>query len=82
MRIAAKPRFGFGNADLRQQFQDPRLGFRAAQAVMQSQDFADLRLNGLQRIERRHRLLEDNRDVVAANAANLVLAEIQQLAGR
>src|ERR1700722_6848777 len=44
------------------------------------QDLADLPFDRVQRIERRHRLLEDDRDVVAANAANLALAEIDQFA--
>src|ERR1700722_18800550 len=34
----------------------------------------------MQRIERRHRLLEDDRDVVAANAAHVVLGRRQKVA--
>ena len=41
--------------------------------LMQQQDLADLLLDGVQRIERGHRLLEDDGDVVAAHVANFVL---------
>src|SRR5438552_18522121 len=34
----------------------------------------------MQRIERRHRLLEDDRNVVAANAANFALRQFEQFA--
>ena len=40
-------------------------------AVVQEQNLADLRLDRVQRIERGHRLLEDDRDVVAADLAHL-----------
>ena len=48
--------------------------------LMQLQDLADLRLDRVQRIERGHRLLEDDRDVVAADVAHLVFRQAQQLA--
>ena len=53
---------------------------RAADAVVQKQYLADLRLDRMQRIERGHRLLEDDRDVVAANFAHLVLCRGQEVA--
>ena len=40
----------------------------AGQPAMQQQDLADLLLDRVQRIERGHRLLEDDGDVVAAHA--------------
>jgi hypothetical protein len=80
MRIAAEPGFGIRNADLRQQLQRARPRRLAAHAAMQQQRLADLRLDGVQRIERGHRLLEDDRDVVAAHLADFVLRQRQQLA--
>ncbi|GCC45725.1 hypothetical protein chiPu_0029881, partial [Chiloscyllium punctatum] len=47
---------------------------------MQRQDLADLGLDGLQRIERGHRLLEDDRDVVAADLAHLLVGRGQEIA--
>ena len=44
------------------------------------QDLADLRLDRVQRIERGHRLLEDDRDVVAADLAHLAFGRRQQIA--
>src|SRR3979409_815928 len=47
---------------------------------MKLQNLADLGLDGMQRIERRHRLLKDDRDVIAADAADLAFRQIDQLA--
>ena len=80
MRIAGETGFRFGNADLCQQFQRPRPRGGTADAAVQLQDLADLRLDRMQRVERRHRLLEDDRDVVAANAPDLVLRQVDQFA--
>ena len=43
---------------------------------------ADLRLDGEDRIERRHRLLEDQADTRAADRAQLVLGESDEVCGR
>src|SRR6516225_3035368 len=80
MRITVKPRFGLGNADLGKQFERPLSRHRGADIVVQVQHLADLVLDRVQRIERGHRLLENNRNVVAADAANLVLRQRQQVA--
>src|SRR5665647_724807 len=73
MRVAGEPCFRFGNADLREQLQRARPRLRAADVAVQLQDLDDLGLNRVQRIERGHRLLEDDRNVVAADAADVVL---------
>ena len=54
-------------------------GFDFAQAPVQTQDLTHLPLDGVQRIERRHRLLEDHRDAVAANALELLLRRREQI---
>ncbi len=46
-------------------------GVAAAQSTVLAQNFADLVANSVERIERRHRLLEDHRHFVAAQAAQL-----------
>ena len=51
---------------------------RAAQPLMQLDDFADLPLDGVQRIERGHRLLEHHGDVVAAHPAQVAFIGIEQ----
>ena len=43
----------------------------AAHPVVQVEDFADLLADGIDRVQRAHRLLEDHRDVVAAQLAHL-----------
>src|SRR5262245_20844238 len=80
MRIGAQPRLRIGDADLREQLQRARSRHRSADAGVQREDLADLRLDGVERIERGHRLLEDDRDVVAADFAHLALAGPQELA--
>ncbi len=80
MRIALQPGLRVGNADLGENFQRPRAGRRAGQAAVQQQDLADLLLDRVQRIERRHRLLEHDGDVVAAHLAHLALGQLQQIA--
>ena len=67
VRIGGEPLFRVADADLREKFQ--RAGARRlfAHALMQFQDFADLVLDHMQRIERGHRLLEDHRHIIAAH---------------
>ena len=44
------------------------------------QRFGDLLADRHHRVERRHRLLEDHRDLVAAHVAHLLLGELEQIA--
>ena len=46
---------------------------------MQEQTLADLLLDGVQRVERGHRLLKNDGDVIAAHAADLGLPQAEQL---
>src|SRR4030081_2173912 len=78
MRIALEPRLRIGNADLSEQFERPPPRPLATDAAVKLQDFTDLGLNRMQRIERGHRLLEDDGNVVAADAANLALRQAEQ----
>ena len=80
VRIAAEPPRRVGNADLVEQFEDAGARRLAGNALMQQQNFADLLLDRVQRIERRHRLLENDGDVVAAHLADLALRHGQQFA--
>src|SRR5437764_6402396 len=68
MRIARKPRLRFGNSHLCEQLKCPRPGIGAADTAVKLQDLADLGLDRVQRIERRHRFLEDDRNIVSRNA--------------
>ncbi len=80
MRIAAEPALRVGDADLGQHLERPRARCGAGEPAMQQQNLADLLVDGVQRIERGHRLLEDDGDVVAAHAAHLALGEREQVA--
>ena len=52
----------------------------AGEAAMQQQDLGDLLFDRVQRIERGHRFLEHDGDVVAAYAPHVAFGEAQQLA--
>ena len=75
MRIALEPALRIGNADLGQHLDGARARRGAGQAAMQQQNLADLLLDRVQRIERGHRLLEHDGDVVAAHLPHLAFAE-------
>ena len=51
----------------------------ACRVPVHPQRLGDLPADGQHRIEARHRLLEDHRDVVAADLAHLALGELQQI---
>src|SRR5262245_35619509 len=79
MRIARQPAGRIRNADLRQQVHGAVARGRTGEPLMQKQDLADLLLDRVQRIERGHRLLEDDADVVAAHVPDLPLAHGEQI---
>ena len=51
---------------------------RLGEAAMAHQHLDDLLADGVARIERGHRLLEDHRDAVAAQIAQLAVRQIEQ----
>ena len=77
--IGAEPLLGLGDADLRQKLEHAGAGGRVVHAAVQLQDLAHLLLDGVQRVERRHRLLEDDRDAVAADLAHLGVGDLEQV---
>ena len=80
MRIALQPGFRVGDADLAEHFQRARAGRRSGQTAVQQQDLADLLFDGVQRIERGHRLLEHDGNVVAADPLHLAFGKLQEIA--
>ena len=66
MGVGAQALLGLLQAHQVQQFESAGARLRLAHAPMQHQRLADLPVDGVQRIERRHRLLEDDADLVAA----------------
>ena len=80
MRIALEPALRIADADLAEDFQRARARRRSGQAAVQQQDLADLLLDGVQRIERGHRLLEHDGDLVAAHSLHLAFRELQKIA--
>ncbi len=79
MRPGFELALGITDAHLLQQLQRPLPGIVLLQFFVQDQRLTDLFLNGVQRIQRHHRLLENHADAVAAHTPQHALARAQQL---
>ncbi len=71
VRIGIQPLGSIRDADLVQQFDDPRPHRIAGQPLVQHDRLGELFLDRVQRVQRSHRLLEDEADVVAPRGAQL-----------
>ena len=80
MRELIKSSFGVGDADELKQLDGAGARLLLVHVKVDGQRFGDLQPDGEQRIERRHRLLEDHRNVAPADFAHLVLVEVEQIA--
>ncbi len=80
MRILLEAALRIGDADQRQQLDGARLRGFLGHAEMDEQRLRDLKPDPQDRVERRHRLLEDHRDVMAADLAHLLVVELQEIA--
>jgi hypothetical protein len=78
VRVIARAAGGVGDADRFEEFDGPRVGIRAAGAV-DDQRFGDLVADAHDRIERGHRLLEDERDPRAPHLAHLAFRERKEV---
>ena len=67
------------DADQCQHLDGARLGSLLVEPLMHPQRLADLAADRQHRVEARHRLLEDHRNVVATNGAHLAFGELQQI---
>ena len=79
MRIEAKRKARFGQADAVQPVAGAGERLILRQVVMDAQHLGHLIADIHQRVQRRHRLLKDHADAVAANPAQLILGQIQQV---
>ena len=73
-------RSGSGHAHQPQHLDRASARVFAREAAVQDQRFGDLMADGQHRIQRRHRLLEDHGNGVAANLAHLRLRQLEQVA--
>ncbi len=80
MRVLARPLLALRDLDHAQHLDRPGQGGGARETLMEPQRLADLRADRQDRIERRHRLLEDHRDLVAAHKPHRLVVETQQVA--
>ena len=75
MRIVAEPFFRLGDLDQTQHLHRALVRFLAGGFLVQAHRFGNLVADGEDRIERRHRLLEDHRDVVAPDRAHSLVRQ-------
>ena len=71
VRIRAQPVLGIGQTDQPQQIEGPPARCYGCHVLVDQQGLGDLPLEGVQRVQRGHRLLKDDRDPVAAYPAQL-----------
>ena len=67
MRILLQPPLRFGDAHAFQKLNSPCCGGPLAQPLVQHQPIGQLAFNGENRVQRRHRLLKDHPDFIAAH---------------
>jgi hypothetical protein len=79
VRIGVEQALRIGQPHQLQQRQGLGTGLRAVHALVQHQRLGDLVADGEHRVQRRHRLLEDHRDLVAADGADRLVAGMPQV---
>jgi hypothetical protein len=79
MRMVVGARGRVADADETKQFDRPPPRRRAGQAHVAPQRVVDLRADGHDRIEGRHRVLEHHRDSTAANVLHAPFGQAQQV---
>ena len=80
VRVVVHSRGGVRNPDRLEQLDRPAVGVAPRHTAVDEQCFANLIADREDRVERRHRLLEDERDLGAPDVAHLALGQRQQLA--
>ena len=78
MRIVVHPACGRRNSDALEHFDRMPLGLLLRVTQMKPGDFGELLADGEKRIERRHRILKDHGDPIAADVGQFVLRHRQQ----
>jgi hypothetical protein len=79
VRILPEPRLRVRNLHLGQQLEPALRRLAAHELLVQHQAFAELGADGVDRVEARHRLLEDHRDAVAAELAHPAVGEVRHV---
>ncbi len=77
--IGAEPPGRVGNADFLEQLHDAVTDLGTPARSVQFEDLANLLLDGVERVERRHRLLEHHGDGVPPDAAHGALIGLEQV---
>ena len=80
MRVVVRPASGFGHSNRLEQFDGAAPGLGPRRAAVDDDRLGDLVADGEHRVERGHRLLEDQRDAGAAHLPHLAFRERQQIA--
>ena len=79
VRVGVDAALGLGDADERQELDDPRPRLRLREAAVEAQRLGELGADPVERVERGHRLLEDHGDLLAADAVELAFRQAEHL---
>ena len=79
VRIGVQPPLGLGQSHQPQELQRPRARGRPGEPLVHPEDLVHLFLDRVQRVQRRHRLLEDHRDAVTAHPLHHGLGSAHEL---
>jgi hypothetical protein len=82
VRIARQRKLPGGQPDALQHLLCQALGVRAVRPGVPADALGDLLADGLERVQRGHRLLEHHADIVAAQAAHLLLGSAEDVGAR
>ena len=80
MRVVVDPLLRVGDPDGAEELGRPVVGLRLGAALVLADLLGDLPTDPVDRVERGHRVLEDHRDLCAADLPHRVLADLHQVA--
>jgi hypothetical protein len=80
VRVLLEPLLGVRDADHVEQLDGALVGGVLGDVEVRTQGLAQLPADRVDRVQRRHRLLEDHRDLVAADLLHVLLFEVRQVA--
>jgi hypothetical protein len=79
VRVGLDALFGIGDADFRERLDGAVEGLGALESLVQFQRFGQLLGDPQVGVQRGHRILEDHRDALAADAAELAVAGLEEI---
>ena len=79
VRIVVDSLVGAGDSDCLKQLERPLTSFGPRDVAVEQHGLVELLADRVHRVQRRHRILEDHRDVVASQVAQLAAAHLEEV---